>query len=148
MNPITWIIVADSTKAKIFSTFKARLLNEKTDANALTLVSEHTHPESRKRDQDLVSDKMGNFAGSTFTEATDPKRHENEVFAKEISKLLSHAHNEHTYRDLILIAPPAFMGMLNTNLSHEVKKLITNTIEKDYTHCTLKELTDHLNHYL
>jgi protein required for attachment to host cells len=148
MNHITWVLVADTCKAKIFKTIKARLFNPDADGKDLTLVHEYTHPEGRKRDQDLVSDKSGAFGASNFTEATDPKRHENERFAAELTKALSLAHNENNYQDLILIAPPAFMGMINKNLAHEVKKLVCQSIEKDYTRYDTKELAKHLRDYL
>jgi len=144
----TWIVVADSGQAKIFRTIKARLFNGKANGSDLTLVSEYNHPESRKRDQDLVADKYGNFGNSSFTEETDPKRHENDIFAQQLAKALYHGHSENNYHDLILIAPPAFMGMIHKHLSNEVKKLISKEIEKDYTRSNEKELVSQLQVYL
>ena len=34
---------------------------------------------------------------------------------------------------LIVVAPPAFMGLLNTVLDHPTAQLITDRFEKDYT---------------
>lgn len=148
MDQTTWILVADASEAKIFSTFKALLLNGHANSSSLTLVNEFSHPESQKKDQDLVSDKSGNFSGNSFTEPTDPKRHENDLFAHELTKVLLQAHNNNHFRDLILIAPPAFMGMLHKHLSDQVKKLICNEIEKDYTHCNTKELIARIQEHL
>lgn len=144
MDNTTWILVADACQAKIFKAIKAKLFDVKADGKDLTLVSEHTHEACLKRDQDLVTDKQGKFGNATFVERTDPKRHENEVFAQEIARVLSSAHNQHNYRDLILIAPPAFIGMINKHLTHEVKKVVSKEIEKDYTRANIKELVSHL----
>lgn len=148
MNHITWVLVADSCEAKIFKTIKARLFDNKADGKDLTLVSEHSHPNGRKKDQDLVSDKQGSFGVGNFSEHTDPKQYENDRFASEISKILEHAHGQNSYHDLILIAPPNFMGMINKHLAHTVKKTVCKEIEKDYTRQTPKELVAHLREHL
>lgn len=148
MDNTTWILVADSCEAKIFKAIKTRLFDNKSDGKDLTLVSEHNHPDGRKKDQELTSDRQGNFGSGTFVEATDPKRHENDVFAQQLAKVLTHGHGENSFHDLIVIAPPAFMGMINKHLSHEVKKRIYKEIEKDYTRTTTKELVTHLRDFL
>src|SRR3989344_9647078 len=126
MDNTTWIVVADAGKARIFSALKVRLFNS-ANPKDLKLISEHAHAESRKMDSELVTDRQGHFGSSrqghfgsgTFAEPTDPKRHQEEIFAHEITKILGHAHNENKFHDLILIAPPTFMGLLNKYLTHE-----------------------------
>lgn len=146
MNNSTWILVADSSKARIFSTHKASLFNG--DGKKLKLVSEHEHPESRKKDIDLISDRQGKFGSGTFVEATDPKHHQEELFAVELTKTLTKGHGENRFQELICIAPAAFMGLLNKHMSHEVAKNANLKIEKDYTTFTEQELVKHLQDYL
>jgi protein required for attachment to host cells len=110
------------------------------------LISEHEHPASRKRDRDLVTDKQGKFGSGTFEEQTDPKRHEEETFAIELARDLTKAHEN--YQELILIASPVFMGLIHKHLPNTVSKLVTLTIEKDYTYCTKAEIAAHLQKYL
>lgn len=148
MDHTTWILVADTCKAKIFKTIKAKLFNGSASGKDLTLINEYNHDASSKRDQDLVSDRQGKFGTGTFVEHTDPKRHENDIFAAELAKTLSHEHNLNHYQDLILIAPPAFIGMIHKHLSHEVKKLVSKEIEKDYTRSSNGDLVEHLKNYL
>jgi protein required for attachment to host cells len=147
MDNTTWIVVADAGKARIFSALKARLFNS-TNPKNLKLISEHTHGESRKMDSELVSDRQGHFGSGTFEEPTDPKRHQEEIFAHEITKILGHAHNENKFHDLILIAPPTFMGLLNKHLTHTTKQLVSIRIEKDYTRHTEQQLVTQLQKYL
>lgn len=146
MNNKTWILVADASKARIFSTHKASLFNG--DGKKISLVSEHEHPESRKRDREIASDRQGKFGSGTFVEPTDPKVHEEEVFAIELAKKLDKARSENHYHELIFIAPASFMGMLNKHLSPQLAKLINLSIEKDYTRFNENELVTHLQEYL
>lgn len=142
----TWILVADASKARIFSTHKAALFNG--NGKNLQLINEYEHQESRKKDQDLVTDRQGKFGSGTFVETTDPKHHEEERFAVELTKTLAKAHNENRYHELIFIAPATFMGMLNKHISNELNKLVNLTIEKDYTSFNEQELVTRLQDYL
>ncbi len=148
MDNLTWVLVADSSKARLFSVHKTKLFNKSVSSQDLTFVDEYHHENSRKKDRDLVTDKLGGFGKGTFVEATDPKHHEAELFSHELTQVLSSGHNQHHFRDIILVAPPMFMGLLNKNLSHEVNKLISLRIEKDYTENEPKELVNHLINYL
>lgn len=146
MNNLTWIVVACASEAVIYSAFKTNLF--KGDAKKITFVSRHHHDASRKKDSELTSDKYGRFNSGTFTEQTDPKRHEEDLFALELARLLTKAHDEKLFRESIIIAPAAFMGMLNRHMPREVDQLAYLKIEKDYTRFTEQELLDHLQEYL
>ncbi len=148
MDNLTWVLIADSSRARIFAAYKAKLLHSSPDAHDLIHVSEHHHSKSRKKDIELTTDKQGGFGKGTFVEATDPKQHEAELFSHQIAQLLLSARNQHRYRDIILVAPPAFMGLLNKNLAQEVEKLVSLRIEKDYTASTPKELVTQLVEWL
>lgn len=144
MNNKTWILVADAFQAKIYSTQKATLFN---GDGRLELISEHTHPKSRQHERELVTDKSGRFGKATFVEP-DPKRHEEEIFAKKLADVLEKGREDKHFHELILIAPPLFIGMLHKQLSSHINKLVNLTIEKDYTKCDAKELIAHLQEYL
>lgn len=132
-NNKTWILIADAAKARIFSTHKAALFGE-YHPDSLQLIEQLTHNDSRKLDHELVTDKMGYYGSGSYSQETDPKAKEAEVFALQLVKKLQQSHNEGEYRDLILVAPPAFMGMLNKQAQHHhIDKIISQTIEKDYT---------------
>lgn len=146
MNNMTWIVVADAGSARIFSTHKASLFNG--DGKTLTLIDFVDHLKSRKLDQELVTDKQGRFGNATFSEKTDPHKHEADVFALELARKLTQGLDDNQFKELIFIAPPHFMGLLKKHTSSTAQKLIGLTVEKDYTHCNEHELVKHLQEYL
>ncbi len=138
---ITWIMVANASHAKLYS-------NE-GPKKGLQLVKELVHPESREKAANLVSDRVGNFSGSgSYAQATDPKHHEAERFALEISHELEAGRVNNVYERLILVASAPFLGLLNTRLSTHVKHKVSESINKDYTQLPLKELSGHLEGHL
>lgn len=145
-NSITWLLVCDSSKARVYSLHKARIFND-PDPKNLQLLNEYTHDASRKKAADLISDKMGEFGSGTFVEATSPKVHEAELFAHELLQHLETARKENNYRDLIIVAPPAFMGLLHKHMPHEIHKLVSKKIEKDYTQYNGNDLLNNLMHH-
>lgn len=146
-NSKTWLLIADASKARIYSLYKARIFQEQHPKH-LELVGEYSHIESRKKDRDLTTDKLGEFGNGTFVEATHPKIHEAEQFALELLKYLEAGRKEGIYRDLIIVAPPAFMGMLQKHMHNEIHKLVSQRIEKDYTRHNEQELMQNLiNHF-
>ncbi|SRR5579883_212425 len=142
----TWILVASSNQAKIYNTNKTTLFNG--NGKKLHLVKELAHSESRLRDIDLTSDRQGQFGSGTFQSPTDPKKHQEEVFAIEIVRNLSKSHAENLFEELIFIAPAAFMGMINKHMPHELDRVVNLRIEKDYIKCPEQELVEHLQKFL
>ena len=142
-NNKTWLLVADASKARIFSMHKARILIEQ-NPNNLELIGNYTHEASRKKGSDLITDKMGEFGSGTFVEATPPKTHEAEVFALELLKHLERGRMKQHFRDVIIVAPPPFMKLLNKHMPHTMHKLISQSIEKDYTQHNERELVKNL----
>jgi len=134
---ITWIMVANASQAKLFANHGPN--------KGLDLLRELAHPESREKAANLVSDRTGNFAGSgSYAQPTDPKQHEAERFALQIAHELEHGRTQNAYERLVLVASAPFLGLLNSRLSQQVQHKISDSINKDYTHLPVKELTGHL----
>ncbi|MEO1765899.1 host attachment protein [Thiobacter aerophilum] len=135
---MTWVVVANASIARIYERNKG-----------LHPVTELTHPQSRMKRADLVTDRpgymqsVGNGHGSRQP-ATDPKTHEAEEFALEIAKLLDHERAAGKFNRLVLVASTPFMGMLKQRLHAQTAELVTDTIEKDYTKASEKELVERL----
>jgi len=125
----TWILVADSSRARFF-VLESRI-------EPLRELDGMVHLEGRMRDQDEVSDRQGGIAGGhgegdhTFEAPTDLKHHEAEVFAKQITEKLEHGRVNHEFNKLILVAPPAFLGALRLALNEQTSKLITSSLDKN-----------------
>ncbi|MDD3529876.1 MAG: host attachment protein [Gallionellaceae bacterium] len=136
----TWIMVANASHAKLFS--------NKGPNKGLELIKELEHPESREKAAELVSDRIGNYAGSgSYAQPTDPKEHEAERFALQIAQELEQGRVNNAYEKLVVVTSAHFMGLLNNRISQQVKNRISESINKDYTHLPVKELSGHLaNH--
>lgn len=145
---LTWVLVADSSQARLYSMHKAKIFQEQMLSNDFHLISEFAHEASRKKGAELVTDKMGEFGSGTFVEATSPKQHEAEQFAHQLLAHLETARKMNKFRDIILVAPSAFMGILCKHMQHELKKFISQRIEKDYIHLQDRQLLQALINHL
>lgn len=126
---IIQVIVANSSEAKMYQTSEL--------GQPLNLVEEYSHPESREKGIDLVSDRPGRYKArmglgrGAYSEAY-PKEVEADRFARELAECLNGI-NDYQYDDLVVIAPPHFNGLLNKHYSRNVRSKIKHVIEKDYT---------------
>lgn len=125
----TWVLVAESSRAKIYAT--------NTRRGPLIEVDSFVHPEGRMHEGDLVSDRPGSDGGSVgqgrhiVDDRITAKKYENLSFAKEIAAGLEDARHRGVFDKLILIAPPAFLGLLRENLSKETMDRVTDQIDKN-----------------
>lgn len=130
MPTTTWIVAADSSRARVFEIADPeRRLRE---------IDEFNHPEGRANNREINAEPDGRFfskgggpAGHTTGHKEAPVDHENELFSKKLARYLEKARNEHRYDKLYLIAPPEFLGLMRENLSKEVRKLTAEEINKD-----------------
>lgn len=132
MERNTWLLVANASKARVYRFCKAHFL-QSVDQKDLELKEECEHANSRKKAVELITDNPGKFGHGSFVEASDPKEHEAERFAIELAEKLETGRKENQYRELIIAAPPAFLGLLKKHLTNDSSKKIFKTIEKDYT---------------
>ena len=138
---ITWILVANASLAKLYANLGPN--------KGLTLVRELIHPESRQKNGELVSDRSGAMGaagsgGGSMQPQTLPKQHEAKVFAQEIAQALYQGRTTNAFKRAILVAPPAFMGLLNAVIDGPTAQLITDRFEKDYTKTPETELGERL----
>ncbi len=143
----TWMLVADASKARLYSFHKARLFQEPLPKN-LDLINEFTHAKSRMKGSELETDRIGLNGRGGLEESTSPKEHEADEFALQLSHHLENARKEESYLDIVLVAPPAFMGLLQKHMTTEAHKLVSKKIEKDYTYQSDQEFLKNLLNYL
>lgn len=136
----TWVMVANASQARFFSSTGPK--------RGLQLIKELAHPESREKTSNLVSDRSGSRSGTghgAFIQATDPKHHEAELFAQEITRELAQGlAADNAYDRLILVASAPFVGLVNHRLPGQVRSRLSESIDKDYTRLPATELTAHL----
>ena len=137
----TWVVVADSSRARIFTV--------DSPTSALTEFRSMVHPEGRQHEQAMTSDLPGSQAGfdgrhHAVSNETDPKQHEAIKFAKTISHYLEESAGKHGYTQLVIVAAPAFLGLLREQLAAETLKRITLELNKDLTQHRTEDIRQHL----
>jgi len=118
MTTTTWIIAADSSRARILQVMdRDRRLAE---------VEDFVNPAGRMHDRDLVSDVR-----DALPQEASAVEHQTELFAKRVGDYLESARTSHRFDRLCLMAPPKFLGQLRKELGAEVRKLVKNELPKD-----------------
>ena len=134
----TRVIVADNARARIFASH--------TVINRLEEMEGFVHPEAHLSNRDLVGDSAGKSVDQhgSLDPATSAKNHEEEEFAHLLGKHLKELHNQQHFEQLVLIAPPKFLGMLRKALPGPLDQLVTLTIDKDLTGADVDTLIDYI----
>jgi protein required for attachment to host cells len=145
MKKDTWVLVANSSMAKIFKAEKNRVLKE---------LEVMEHPESRLHDRDLVTSRPGrtfNSVGASrhaMEPQTSPKEVEFTNFARQISERLNQARAEGLYHKLYVVASPSFLGLLRQILNSSVTQVIAGEVSKDMTQSLPEDIREHLPYAL
>ncbi len=142
---LTWILIADSTRARVFTA--------DSPASPLEEIEGFAHTESRLHDREITSDLPGKNqgvgkAGHAFEQPTDPKKHEVDTFAHSLAQYLEKAYNENRFEQLIIVAGPVFLGLLRSHLSEHIKKLVRFELNKELTLLSPDDIRQHLPQYL
>ncbi|MGR9014867.1 MAG: host attachment protein [Gammaproteobacteria bacterium] len=142
---LTWIVVADSTRVRIFTA--------DTAASPLEEIEDFSHSESRLHDREITSDLPGKIksvggGGHAMEQPTDPKKHEADTFAHIVAEYLEEAHNTNRFEQLLIVAAPSFLGLLRNHLSEQVKKLVRFELNKEITMLSIADIRQHLPQYL
>ncbi|MDW8283663.1 MAG: host attachment protein [Myxococcales bacterium] len=139
----TWILVADASRARLFSTTGPQ--------RPWKLVEEMEHPESRHKGIDLMADRPGRTQSRMRTGRraamepdTDPREVEAMNFAQQVAQALERGLNEHAYARLVIAAAPHFLGLLRQKMSEQVAQRVVLSIDKDYAHVEDQDLPRYL----
>jgi protein required for attachment to host cells len=141
----TWIVLADASSARMYA--------PQANGRDWTLTAELGHPQGRAKESELGRDRPGRVkqsAGgrSAMEPPTPRKKVEMEKFARQIAQALDDALVRKAYDRLVLVAPPAFVGLLRGTLTERVTQRISATLEKDYLHLDPPELRERLREQL
>ncbi len=138
---LTWILVADKSRA--------RILNAET-ASRIKEIIDLTHPEGRLHEQELTTDLPGKDANKgvpgkhAFQDKIEPKQQEAIDFAKRIAKYIDEAQNEKKFEQLMIVAEPSFLGILRKQFTDEVKERISFELDKNITTHSIEDIRKHL----
>jgi protein required for attachment to host cells len=124
-----WVLVADGSEARIFSGRGMR--------SPLELVDTLTHDASRLRARDIGSDSPGRVhdrfgpGRHSLDQGQQLKNTEKERFAREIAARLAEGRRQKKFDRLVIMASPAFLGILRDCLSKPVSEAVVATVPKD-----------------
>ncbi len=127
----TWVLVADGARARLFSlgAGAARLEEVGDFINAAMRMPGHL---LERAPPPRVHDRFGE--GRHVMDAHTPPRDKAAAQFAEFLKLqLERGHAQQCYRDLVLIAPPRFLGMLNTALGQRLREAVVLKVDKNLT---------------
>ncbi len=141
-----WILAADRARARLFSISKG--------APRMIEIADFVNPEARTPGHERehappprVHDRFGE--GRHVIEAhTSPREKAALQFAAMLGSHLKRAHDEQRYRELVLIAPPRFLGALNASLGARLGQAVLFRISKNLTRSPANEIREALPHEL
>jgi protein required for attachment to host cells len=138
--PTTWILAADRAKARLFA----------FDGNpaSITELENFINPEGRGRQpaQDRpprAHDRMG-ASRHAIEPRTSARDKADETFARELDTVLERGRVDHRYRDLVLIAPPRFLGALHAALGTQVRACVVAELPKGLAGADAQDILAHL----
>jgi protein required for attachment to host cells len=136
------IVVADQGEAIFYDTPTLRSLPKE--------VARITDPAAHLHDRDFSSDRPGrtyeSFGGArhALERENDPRSREAARFAKRIARRLDEARRKAEYENLIVVAGPAFLGLMREQLSKPTRECVVCEIRKDLVHSPVSALRSHL----
>ncbi|HXV81735.1 MAG TPA: host attachment protein [Candidatus Binatia bacterium] len=155
-----WIVVANNTKAKIFTLAPpaprlkdTEALQPPTDALSQSRLVEFQaleHPEGRLKSQSIDADRPGRSFESAgmkrhaMSREVDPKKQEAITFARQVAERLEGARLQGEVERLILVAAPEFLGLLRDNMTSELRRMIEEEFSLDLVQMTAHDIRAHL----
>lgn len=138
----TWVVVADSTRARIMS---ADHVN-----GSLRELETLVHPESRLHEKDLTTDLPGRTFDSggqgrhAMEQTLTPKQQERADFARNLADRLEEARSQGNLRQLIIVASPSVLGELRKSLTPELERLVVYELDKNVVQNDVKDIRNRL----
>jgi protein required for attachment to host cells len=142
MNAAMWIVVADSSAARIFRA-------DEPDG-ALTELESIAHPEGRMLARELTSDLPGRAFDSAgqgrhiVENQVGPRQQAAIDFANFLSKRLDKARVQHEAERLVLVAPPDFLGLMRKALTIATHRMVVLELDHNFVKLPPKELRERL----
>ncbi|PLY16575.1 MAG: host attachment protein [Sedimenticola sp.] len=140
-----WVVVADTSRARIFSAEKP--------ASTLIEIQTLAHPASRLHEGDLISDKPGrdrnSAAGShDLGNGDEAKQVEAIKFASQVCEALECGRTNHRFKKLYIIAAPSFLGTLRKHQSSALQQMIADEVSKNLATHDINDIRKNLPDYL
>lgn len=126
----TWIVVVNRCEAKIF------ISDRRGNNGEVQFVEKLENPRGRLKSIDINADRPGfvnssSIHGGQLVKKQSPTDRVSEMFAKKVAAHLEEKRQQNVFEELVLIAPPQFLGKVRQNFSRELRECIVKEIPKD-----------------
>lgn len=127
----TWVIVASAARARVF--------NVSGRHQPWDEVLDLVNSDDRLLQQEFSSDRPGRVVDSargqrhTMDPSVDPKERAATRFAREVVGELRSGLNDKRFEQLIVVAPPHFLGLLREQMDDVLANAVRDEIAKDLT---------------
>lgn len=152
------LVVADQSEARFYD-LSARRASPAPAGARLQLIEQLADPKAHLHDRDFSSDRPGRVfdhapapakrRGATGHHSTGgerrPRKHEAAVFAQQIAGVLERARRADEFDRLLIMAAPAFLGLLRKALPPSVRATVAAEIRKDLVHESPEALQAHVS---
>lgn len=139
----TWVLVSDSCRARIFADRGSRI--DLVELEGFACPGGREHVKDRVSDRSGLKPAGGQGVRSGASQEVDPKEAEARVFARFLADTLKKKLNEQAFHELVLAAPPHFLGILRGALDETVSKCVVTSFDKDYTTLDVQELSKRIH---
>lgn len=145
-SPKTWILIADSSRA--------RILRHCGPGKGLEAVDGHDFRSEQRKLRDILADRPGRVHDSAgksrhaMEPATDAVRQDETAFARSLAAVLAKALRRRQFDRLVLVAPPKALGDLRSELSAPVQAALIAEVNKDLTGVPNPDVANHLENVL
>ena len=139
----TWILVAHKSGA--------RIIESPVYGGALNVVREIDHPEGRLQNSEIDADRGGRVFESAAPAQRGMTREQSATervaanFARDVASELERGRLDHRFDQLVLVAPPRFLGRMRTAMSDETGKLVSASVSKDLPDVSPEKIREHLS---
>lgn len=124
----TWVLVADSEKARLFEYERCRGPWSETACFVNADTTQGPLPERPPRVQESVGG-----ARHAIEPRTDPKDKAATRFASTLAAALRSAHDEQRFTSLVIAASPRFLGTLHGKLDKSLQHCVSREIGRNLT---------------
>ena len=145
MRKPTLVVIADAGRVKLFS----------TDDRGATVkavpggIDAMPNPPSREHKSDKPGrGQEGSGRRTSFEPKHDPHKQAEDEFSRLLAKHLEGLTGDGTYADIVLFAPPVFLGELRQHMSRAVADKIAAEVHKDLTKSTTENIQSHVREAL
>ena len=140
--PATWVVVADSSAARIFDV--------ESPSGSLQEIASYANPEGRAHEGDLRTDQPGvtrdrmGYARHGMQPKVTPKDQEAIAFARSLADRIEAARAKSEIDRVILVAPPEFLGRLRSVLDDDARKIVVGEHNINVVKLRPEEIRKHL----